>query len=309
MTTEEKHLDDMWFDASKYDTLKLCPQKYAYRYEQHLVPINAYSTALSFGSAIHKALETFYNGSAFVRVECPKGPCEICHSSNSVSKIAAEFMKAYPKDPDNEGISRSRQDPRTTETGLNLLGSYAAKWKREAFEVIGVEIPFEIPFGPRRKVVGKIDVLIRDGGRLKPLDHKTASRFGDLFLRGFKLSTQMAIYMYATEQITGEKVDSAIINGLRVSNNVDPEDSFLRLETSRTPEDFERMIAEVNEAFDRVIKYRATNFWPRSAPFACSAYNRECEYYSLCIAGSETRKTLMESAYKVEPWHPHGSED
>src|SRR5947207_13064068 len=80
---------------SRVDLLHLCPQKYAYTYEEGLSGgtrtdytgvdgeaksvIISYVYPLDFGSALHAALASIYDGSAFQAVHCPcEDTCEFC---------------------------------------------------------------------------------------------------------------------------------------------------------------------------------------------------------------------------------------
>lgn len=291
-----------WLDASKIDVLNLCPRKYQYRHEFHLVPIRSEdfseSTALTFGHAIHAALATYYMGDGFIDSTCPCPTFEGCQfcKGGMIPRMAALFLINYPEDPTDE------RDPRTRARGIEILYAYVNKWRREPFEVVGVEIPFAIPFNGIT-YIGRIDLLVKEDGKLKPWDHKTASRFGMFFDQGFKQSGQLTGYMQSVHEITGMPVTEAGINAIRVTTKID-DDSFMRLTTMRTPEDFDEWRKHVNSAIERIRLYRNNDFWPKHAPFACTAYNRQCEYYSLCISGRETRQLLMESQFEPIPWTP-----
>ncbi len=297
---EEIGPDGDWIDASKVDTLNLCPTKYEYRYEEHLVPIEEedLTTGMSFGFAIHKALESLYSASAFDLVECPQPDCRYCRSGNKIPRIVGEFLSAYPSDPSDP------HNPRTRNRGIEIIESYLTRWRREPFSVEAVEVPFEIAFHDF-KYLGRMDLIVRWDQAVMPMDHKTTSRFGEMFDQQFKLSTQITGYIVATSLATGEQVSQALINAIRVTTKIDPAESFHRIITTRTPEDINRWKADVQSAISRIRQYRIDGFWPRNAPFACSAYNRRCEYYSLCTAGSATAETLKETAFTRLPWNPH----
>lgn len=290
-------MNDDWLDASKVDMLNMCPQKYAYRYEEHLVPQGEDSSALSFGLAIHAALESVYRGSGFDLVPCPCGASCIYCKGEQVPQLAAQFLSTYPEDPEDE------RNPRTRNRGLELLELYLTRWRREPFTVQACEVPFELDF-PDFKYIGRMDLIVRWDNAILPVDHKTTSRFGDAFDRQFKLSTQISGYIVATRLVTGEPVSQAMINALRVTSKLSADDSFQRIITTRTPEDIARWHMEVASAMNRIREYRETNFWPRHAPYACMSYNSICPYYNLCAAGAATRATLKESAYDIKPWDP-----
>src|SRR5262245_18987114 len=125
--------DEFWLDNSKIETFKLCPQKYAYRYEEQLVPVDRKrESALMFGGAIHSALETIYRGTAFNPADCPLGPCSRCRGEQ-IPNLSAVFLSQYRDDPEDP------KEIRTVDRGLDLLAQYLGKWRREPFRVIYVE--------------------------------------------------------------------------------------------------------------------------------------------------------------------------
>lgn len=300
-----------WLDASKKDLLNLCPRKFYYRHELNLVPksqgsIADFANPAQYGTAIHAGLAALYEGHGHDLVTCPCldfAGCEFCWGER-IPRLAAQFLLNYPVDPPPDD-----RDPRTRARGLEILTAYVEKYKRESFEVVAVEVPFELEFdGLDGKLlftyIGRIDLLVRENGKLIPWDHKSTSRYGEAFQTQFKLSGQVTGYMRSTHEITEEPCFEAAINAIRVTTRITDE-SFMRLTTTRTPYEFDEWEEELREAFERIQRYRAASFWPKSSPFACSAYQRVCEYYGLCAAGSpETRANMIASAYEVKPWDP-----
>jgi PD-(D/E)XK nuclease superfamily len=298
-------MDEFWLDNSKVETFHLCPQKYEYRYEEHLVPIDRKrDNPLMFGGAIHRALESLYRGTGFDSVPCPLGPCARCEGQ-PIPNISAVFLSNYTDDPNDP------KEIRTVDRGLDLLAQYLMKWRREPFKVIAVEVPFELEWDLRVikfKYIGRIDLIAEQDGIYMPVDHKTTTRFGMVFDSSFKLSGQFTGYMRATEQRVGQPVYTALANALRVTTRIE-DASFARIYTSRTPEEFDIWEENVRDAARQITEMRAARFWPRHAPFACGAYNRVCEYYPLCIASAQTREILKKSAYEVIPWEPRKDAD
>jgi len=300
--SEESSGPEFWVDSSKLETLKLCPRKYYYRYEKHLVPTDGKrDSALMFGGAIHRALDTLYRGTAFDKVKCPvcQDGCFRC-KGNPISRISATFLVNYTDDTEDP------KEIRTVDRGLELLVGYLTKWRREPFRVLEVERPFELifdPYGRPFKYIGRIDLIIDMDGIPMTMDHKTTTRFGMVFDAGFKLSGQFTGYMRGGSRLIGREITSALANALRITTKID-DSSYARIYTYRAPHEFDEWETEVQLAVDSIRKMQASGVWPKSAPFACGAYNRVCEYYALCIASEQTRVTLMESAYKRLPWEP-----
>jgi len=291
--------NDWWLDNSKLETFMLCPQKYAYRFEEHLVAIERKrDSALMFGGAIHSALETLYKGTAFDKVPCPccERGCIRC-KAGAIPRMAATFLRNYQDD------SEDPREIRTIDRGLDLLVQYVGKWRREPFKIKAVEVPFELPFFGHFTYIGRIDLFVDWDGVPLVVDHKTTTRFGMMFDSSFKLNGQFTGYMMGAAKKFGVPVTNALANAMRITTKID-DSSFARIYTQRTPEEFDRWEAQVRFLADQIEQMRANHFFPKSAPFACSAYNRMCEYYPLCISGANTRATLKQSAYRVEPWEP-----
>jgi len=305
-------MDEFWLDNSKVETFHLCPQKYAYRFEEHLVPVDRKrDSALMFGGAVHKALETLYRGTAFKEVKCPlcTDGCFRC-KGNPLSNMAAAFLSSYQDD------SEDPREIRTVDRGLEILANYLGKWRREPFKVLYVEEPFEMPMSNyipeygniHFLYIGRMDLVAEQDGMTFPVDHKTTTRFGMVFDTSFKLSGQFTGYMRAAERKTGRQVFTALANAIRVTTKID-DSSFARIFTQRIPEEFERWEANVADVARSIVEMRAFNTWPMHAPFACGAYNRVCEYYPLCIASAQVREQLKQSAYEVKPWEPRKVDD
>jgi PD-(D/E)XK nuclease superfamily len=293
---------EFWLDNSKVETFHLCPRKYAYRFEEHLVPIDRKrDSALMFGGAIHKSLESLYKGTGFEKVDCPLGPCNHCRG-NQIPRMSALFLANYNDDPEDP------REIRTVDRGLEMLAYYVTKWGRESFKVLAVEKSFDITLSTEHSVgfkyIGRIDLIVRDDRTLMTVDHKTTTRFGTVFVAGFKLSGQFTGYMRgASNLLGGEPIHTAMANALRITTKIE-DGSFDRIYTYRSPEEFDTWENEVRHVASEIQRMRETGFWPKSAPFACGAYNRICEYYPLCIAAAQTRETLKRSAYEVVPWEP-----
>jgi len=310
-----------WLDASKINELHLCPRRYFYRYEEHLVPKTSeerhYANPMQYGIAIHAALASYYDGTGLDPVTCPcpsMEGCEFCHGQ-PIPRMGMLFLINYPFDPPIELDYNPRTaDPRTRARGLEILHQYLERWGRESFEVLATEIPFAIEFfrnDPHEPIpkllftyVGRIDLIKKQDGQIFPKDHKSTTQFGQRFHNQWKLDLGQTGYMHAVANILGIPVEKAEINALRITTKIQQDESFLRIETTRNPEDFEEWEREVRAAFASIQRYRAEGFWPKHAPYACSAYNRTCEYYNLCTATCNARANIIEANFERREWNP-----
>jgi len=294
-----------WLDGSKIDCFNLCPQKYYYRYVMHIRPKGGPGSALSFGHAIHKAMEVLYGGNPFTMVICPlhgSGHCQFCERSNGfMPAIAGAFLAAYPEDPEDD------KDVRTRSRGLEILTAYIRKYRRDVFKTLAVEVPFSIPFSGFT-YVGRIDLIGQwENEEIRPVDHKHTTRFGEMFNEQFHLSGAITGYIRTTHLLTrasgAPPVTRAMINGLRVTTRIQDE-SFARPVTSRTPEEIAQWEDAVQRTHDRIQTMHNNEYWPRHAPFACWAYNKRCEYWSLCTNSRQTAKDIIDGDFEVVEWSP-----
>jgi hypothetical protein len=278
-----------WYDATKISAYRQCPQRYAYRHEDKLDTTER-SVDLEFGIAIHAALESIYDGTyaELVPYESPSGTKEI-------RKFQKIFLEAFPEDPEKGYKTRAN--------GLMLLARYLEKWQDEPFTLKSPpEQTFTMTFEAEADqagftYIGRLDLFIEWNGEAMPADHKTTSRFGELFDKQFRLSVQQTGYMKAT----GTR--KSMINAMRVTNNINDE-SFVRKITTRTEEDIERWERDMKSTVRKIREARRTGIWEQTDS-ACFSYNRTCEYYALCTSGSKRQHdAIKDNSYTVSEWEP-----
>lgn len=307
-------LQKEWYDATKINTFNTCPRKYYYRHIRELVPKGEIATPLSFGIAIHKALESFYKGTWAEHVPCPAehppGPfddCPYCDGHGKTRRFIADFLELFPAEAENGA--------RTRFIGTSLLLQYALHWKDDPMlkKVEMVEQPFAIYLDHSDCYwVGRIDLLVKDDKR-RPWDHKTTSRFGEAFEGGFKIDVQITGYIVAVQTMERDpSINEAVINALRVTTKISNE-SFMRKITTRMPHEIDEWHRTVGEAIATIRRYKAlgedesgrdsAEAWPQNGQ-GCFAYNHACEYRSLCLMAPEKREALINAAYVVEKWEP-----
>jgi hypothetical protein len=294
--------DADWFDASRIDLFHTCPRRYYYRHELHLVPADGGSNndALTFGSAIHAALELHYKGVGWLMVPCPHrnpmdGECPFCRDGMT-RNLFARFLEKFPSNLETER--------RMQITGLRLLAKYLEHYRSEPFEVHAIEQPIIFPIDDFY-FVGKIDLLIT-WPDWHITDHKTAGRVSDNYHRGFRIHTQITGYMLAASAAIGEPVSKAVVNTLVVpagAKPVEPEKHFVRRITTRNQGDFDEWYMTIRSAVADVRRARQTDTWPQRSS-GCFSYNRQCEYWDLCTVAQGARMGIINAQYKVDPWDP-----
>lgn len=166
---------------SERSDFRRCPQRWHWRWNEHLVPIELTHGPLVFGTFGHLALAEWYGPGGFKR-----GP----HPAETWMTITKGFMDGVKSDTTgylDEDIEGGWEDAR--ELGRQMLINYVDEYAQDDhWEVLWVENPFsqyiphprdmKKPAGDRRaivKYVGTIDMIVRDhlaNGRIRYVDHK-----------------------------------------------------------------------------------------------------------------------------------------
>ncbi len=167
---------------SALNVFRNCPRKYHLRYVEHLrrqeVP-----EALDFGSVIHEALEQWHRLPA---------------DSHRLLTVLDLLDGKYPNRQADE------QEKARWHLARAMMTGYATRYAREEFEVLEVEKTFEgqirNPDTGRQsqtfRMAGKVDGIVRAGGEVYLLEHKTASSLTGDYLDRLWTDTQIALYSY-----------------------------------------------------------------------------------------------------------------
>jgi hypothetical protein len=139
------------FDYTSMSTFQRCQRKYWYRIERGLVPKMG-QMAPNFGKSIHLALDSWYQ-------------------DKDVDKAISIFKEDFKED-------LATDDKRTHKMGEWILKNYAEKYTDQPFELLSCEREFTIPLPNSNQLIGRIDKIIKWGGAVWVLDHKTTSQDG-----------------------------------------------------------------------------------------------------------------------------------
>lgn len=291
LETLTSKLDKPWFDASKINEFRSCPQKFYNRYVKGLTTEDT-SYHLDFGIGIHKALEHFYLGTFFDEIEY-NSPYS---KSGKLLRGFVAFLECFPQ--------HKEQGYKTRISGLELLAAYAKKYQNESFDILDVERSFLLDMDTFY-YVGRMDLVIRENNRTMPQDHKTTSRFGPQFEQQFKIDTQITGYITAVRRLIDERCNSGVINALRVTKTIDINESFLRKMTSRAEWELEQWEYELRETANQIIELtkNPNGLWARDGQ-RCYDYNSPCPFYTLCLTHPNGRQAIEDANFKVEHWEP-----
>jgi CRISPR/Cas system-associated exonuclease Cas4 (RecB family) len=174
------------YDSTMLGTYLSCPRKYYWRAVENLVPLNE-GKALSFGHAVHEALNTWY---------------ELWDVEAAIAKFHANYEDSV------------YDTLRTHETGEKLLRQYAKEYPKEAFEILALERGFELMLPNGLPYCGRFDMVIKWGEMYLVMDHKTTSRMGDSYMQQWRPNLQMRGYCWAAEQIFKVPIHGILINCL-----------------------------------------------------------------------------------------------
>ncbi len=165
---------------SSLTTFRRCPREYYFRYVL-LRKGRAKAAALRFGTLFHVALNAWWrcSGDAAYRFAA------------ALAAIAEHIAKQ-----DNES------DAFEVVKAQCLIAGYSARWADEGYETLAVELRFRLPIeGAEYDLGGAIDAIVRKGGRVRNVEHKTTSADisvgSDYWRHVVTLDPQVSTYMHA----------------------------------------------------------------------------------------------------------------
>jgi hypothetical protein len=302
----------LFVDNSMLELLTTCPRALEYS-KLHRRIGSASKPSLTFGSAIHHALEHRYQ-------MCGSDICTALEESD-ISKVLQDFY-AKPENipPEDEW--------RNLNWCIEVFRHYNLRYKVEPFNLIVnekkepfIELPFALELC-RRNVLdkdvrvmycGRIDLPVLWDGQIIVIDHKTTSVLGDYFFKDQRISPQMIGYCYAFEQLTGQKVSGFCVNALRSkSPPAKPdggfdkwwEESFSRHKEYIFPHVIDEWHNNVLALVDEFFWHYQRGYMPQKKKW-CSGKFGLCSYYDVCDLPPSQRGIMLESNLFTEnTWSP-----
>lgn len=305
-------------NPSSLTVIQTCPKKAFYSLYNNLVP-NVPSTATTFGSAIHKALEIFYAAPREERqlvTNYKKNIDLMCHgqelpdeSSSLIYRATRGFIseaQALASLPDT--------DMRSIVNGGWLLSHYYETRINDPYEIYKnsegeslVEQTYTHPIhsedGLDIELFGTIDAILENkaNGQIVVCDHKTTSstNMNDFYNRT-KPNHQYTAYIYLAQKCLNLTTENFMINCFQVKNR--PKTSrgsgpnFLHLITKRSPEDINDFIKTTVYYVKEYIKWVETGYWPYGPVDACANYGR-CSFLDVCSAPESIKENLLSANY------------
>jgi hypothetical protein len=294
---------------SSLDLIQTCLRKAHYSLERKLREKQE-STALAFGSAVHKALELWYQLPDKERV-VPKSLEEQCEqyafgngldepSGNGAVEAIRQFCQV------RHGVLSllPPEDKRSLASGVRILKAYFRHYANDGFHVYRdghgpvVErlASFTMHDSPDIRIdyFGTIDCVLqhKDSGVIVVADHKTTSALGKEFYQRVYPNFQYTGYVYLAQKSLGIDTKMFMVNGLQTAKT---KTEFARQITERSEEDFEELKWAVQNAVARWINAKHTHY-PMTTPNPCSMYSG-CQYRKICEVPRDLRETVIKGEY------------
>ena len=235
---------------SAWNMFRNCPRAYEWRYEKHLVPLQA-NENLMFGSVIHKCLELWYKHFDAKQVYA---------YIDNVFPQRIEFLK--------NGVPNLYYIPEQKtawQKAQAMMDGYFLKYPEEPFDVFAVEDVFGGDIinpatqakSKKIDIKGKVDgiVKMKNSGEYYLLEHKTASIINDIYLAKLPCDTQITLYTIYAEKKYNIPIAGIIYNILGKTKTIQ--------EIGETEEEFRIRYAEAC-AKNKSGKSSATRKLPES---------------------------------------------
>lgn len=303
-------------NSSSLELIQTCARKAQYSLRDQL-RANMASPATLFGSAIHKALETWYLSPREIRT-LPSGWSSMAATciSDSYEKRGGAYEDALlafveAAEPLNH---LPPTDKRSVENGLWILSHYFNKWeKNDPYEVLVrdgealAEQPVSFIMHEDSEMIieyfGTIDVVLQDAvtGSVLICDHKTTSSLGKEFMNKIDPNFQYTGYVWAAREALGIDTNEFLVNGIQVkprpktSRGTIPD--YVRQVTNRDEKDFEELRMAVLDSVNRYLGWLKANAFPMNAPTPCNLYGA-CQYHPICSASPRLRQNVINAKYQ-----------
>jgi hypothetical protein len=311
--------DGRWQFFIDHSTLKdfmMCEEYFEYRHVALIKPRGKGSVSMNVGSWWSRTLENIYT---YIQQhgDISLSQCQLI-SADAWNELRMNDLKDQKQFKDFGGHNGA----------IVMIDDYYTAHITDdirRLKIISAESGFglkgEIPIGSNNMVVvywvGKPDLVILDGRRLCPFDHKSVSRIdGDIHGR-YKPHPQIAGYIFATRLLAQQAkldvtVDRAIVNVCsRKAPSENPRDGKKRPRFVRTLVSYNEY--ELREwqlqTLDKVTRMRhaiehGDFLWNEN--MCSNMYFKPCPYRALCSQPENVRPVIIQGNYdRAERWIPY----
>ena len=275
--TYESHLS--WYDNSMLEDYRRCPQRFYNRHYRGLSRIGEESSALDFGTLIHKSLDILW-------------------AERDLKKSLQFLMENYHIIGDEK---------RSLARGLAILRQYAKERNAlmDEFEVIECEFTFEETYlgdlgNTTFNYRGRIDKILlhKTDGFIYGVDHKTTSLANDAMLNAWSLSPQFIGYSRKIHNKYPNASDTFFVDAIKIN----PKTTELIWLPIKIERDLRlRHRDQINMEIKQLRSCLEHKSWPMSAPHGCTFFMRLCEYFPLCSHSPDVREMIRQTEYVINP--------
>jgi hypothetical protein len=326
ITKVEKDKYEMILDHHMLSSWRMCQANFELLHIEGRRIKAGYSWSLEFGALLHKMIEHLYKW----RLE----------GTWSLDKTTQEAYHLW----DEKNMDRFREHRTCKSLGgklgfIALTHMYASYYGQdtERIRIIDTEVSFgrnkEVPLGSFQTIVdkklvtvycylsGRIDFLADDGLKIGPIDHKTRASFNSHDLgatynphegmTGYIYATKKIIETHYPEQAKQRQVNTAWMNFIQVSHEVDPLKRFRRVLLMRTPYQLEEYRLRQIESFKDIFRYLQFSRKAQWNTEVCTHwYGNECVYRPVHRQPDEASQLIvLNNDYSVEEfWNPEKPE-
>lgn len=310
-------------DNSSLEVMLTCPRKYLYQvvFGRQTGP----AAPLTYGSAIHEALDIWYST-----------PDRKAHDEALWIKMCQGAAEAWDNNyPPTEW--------RTLDRAIDTLSKYREQYPSEPFNVLAAEQAFSVPLGeldlgntglpftwsqlvepsswPQEDIgdlkvninkllvfwTGKIDLVTEENNRLWIWDHKTSSVLGQSYFDQFELAQQTLGYTWAGNQIEDQPIFGFGLNVIvsRKPTRTGTGNEFHRRKFIYPKERVDEFPHNTMRIMETLVSYLIKDDFPKHSSWCVSKYMQKCPYFDVCAAASQDRGTILFSDNYVDnTWSP-----
>lgn len=236
--------------------------------------------ALGFGGAIHKALDVWYQ-------------------HKNMDQAIAVFEDNFTED-------LKEDTKRTTKVGQWIIKNYHEQYVKQPLELVASEFAFEVPMDGDI-FMGRIDKIVKFGGALWVMDHKTTSMLGASFTNTIEPNGQFMGYVYAARHlgypVVGVLLDAILVaKGLLDSAQRARLTPLLRYDAFVSNEKLQEWMGVVKDVIGDVKSKQTSGQWIPN--WSMCSYYGSCPYRKVCIEEEGLRERILAMDYEYDMWDP-----
>lgn len=321
--TATPHVYELNIDNSSLELFTTCPRQAEYK----LVLGRSYSdrAALSFGSAMHTALEHISLGGTY---ESAVKLLEQHFYANPVDEFewrnlafAVESLRKY-LEQHKDAMWPLNGEKKFVELGFNVpledtqdkyltipVENFIAYPRCVIVENATEDTPAFFCESIKVRWTGRIDLVTELDGKIYIVDRKTSSMGGSTFWENFFLSSQMRGYMFAAQHVLQDldrPLEGIIVDALfgRKPTKTGVAHEFARAKFTYTQESLDEWLIDIIQHIEFFITRLVRGMFPQGTQWCVGKYR--CKYHDVCKLPQNMRTNyLMSNVYEENTWDPN----